>query len=408
MHTVAGYWNWTLCALASAAVAQVQTESEPTHWMITRDLRVERVALQSFSQEHMVLLVDGKSRERKTTEALALIRVDPSSPSAEFRVPDVTEPSRGFILLADDRKILGAPVVSEAAGEGMVQWNGDLVGSAQYPIESLRRMFLRAVTPDSPERAPAIGSGDLVLLANGDRVEGFLVGFGTVATIEDASSHELIEIPLERVAQVRIAGPALAPAANNEYARLWTSEGSIFDVAQVTWSPEEVRYSRTPEEAHSVAAPIERTYGPEIIRAVEFRQGSLVPLARLPLEKALPSEWNEVALPPRVLRADALLGLSDVEFIGPMEAIYVLPPGASRLAAEVELPSTSWDWGDVDLVVHVDEQEIVRRHFDADNPVFSLTTPLPPGRLLHIKLEEAGNGPVQDRLLFHQPMLRVN
>ena len=78
-----------------------------------------------------------------------------------------------------------------------------------------------------------------------------------------------------------------------------------------------------------------------------------------------------------------------------------------RLLAYAELPVSARAWGDLELVVRDGNAELLRKSLSRDTPNATIDVVVP-GTDLVIELEEAGNGPVQDTVVLHWPLLLSN
>lgn len=396
-------------AMAGTISRQSASEDRPTHFAVTRDLRLEPVTVSAFDLERITFLADGRPRERRVAEILALFRTDSQRGSGIEMIGTLPGSTRPVLELTDGQRIHGQIEAADAAthSEGRITWRSDTAGVLEVPLEQVHRVRLvegEAIANGEP------GRGDMVRLINGDRITGFVTRIGKVVGIEPEGERRELELPLERVAQVQLTNPVDPLAREASTARLWVSDGSVIDVRHLSWDGANydvrlttVDHHETTEEGVNAV-----TRGIELVRAVLFPGASILALADLEVVSVKGPHWLEPALPPRILRDDVLLGLADVEITGPVEVKYRLPSGAGRFAAEVELPATDWTWGDVDFVLKVDDTEVLRKHLDGTTPLFNATAALPVGETLWIVIEEAGNGPVQDRVILRRPMIRVD
>ena len=83
---------------------------------------------------------------------------------------------------------------------------------------------------------------------------------------------------------------------------------------------------------------------------------------------------------------------------------YELPTGPHHLHATVRMPASATQWGDCELVLLVDGNEIHRSTYNADLAEHRLDVVVD-GSVLTLHLLEGANGPVQDHLRFEYGML---
>ena len=106
----------------------------------------------------------------------------------------------------------------------------------------------------------------------------------------------------------------------------------------------------------------------------------------------------------RALDDFAPLGLSRVEFRGPVTVRYDLVSGPMYFSAEARLSRMARSWGDCELVIRDDEQEVFRARLNAEHPTASIGVALH-GSQLTIEITEGSNGPIQDHVVLHRAML---
>src|SRR5690606_37300997 len=126
-----------------------------------------------------------------------------------------------------------------------------------------------------------------------------------------------LEIRLSRVASVRM----VAQAESSREARLWMSDGTIVDARNLTL--EEDGYVRFATELRRDASP--GRVAITDVAGILLDGSQMVALAALQ-PHAVEGPPTRYEIPqPRATDPDALLGLSPVEFRGPLTARYILP-----------------------------------------------------------------------------------
>jgi hypothetical protein len=129
-----------------------------------------------------------------------------------------------------------------------------------------------------------------------------------------------------------------------------------------------------------------------------------VPLASLTPTRIEGPVTRYVMPKPWLLDADAALGLSSIEYSGPLIVRYALPAGCERFVAEAELPRDARAWGDCELIVRSDDEEVFRARLNGAAPSATVNVPLK-GRELTIEVTTGAHGAIQDVIRLHGPML---
>jgi hypothetical protein len=151
--------------------------------------------------------------------------------------------------------------------------------------------------------------------------------------------------------------------------------------------------------------------------AVAFDASRLAPLAGLEpaAQRALGERrWTEPVQ--RRAPGTAVLGAADIVLPGPMRVEWDLPRGAVRLAGEVELTPDLWAWGDCEFVVSLvtagaggRETELLRERVNAERARVTINTSIEgDGARLRLTLDPGRYGSIQDRLIFHRPLILLD
>jgi len=109
---------------------------------------------------------------------------------------------------------------------------------------------------------------------------------------------------------------------------------------------------------------------------------------------------------PRALDDRAALGLSPLEFRGPIKVHYVLPAGATYFAAEARLPAQSRAWGDCDLIIRDDDRTVFTTRLNAETPTATIGVRLS-GSTLTVEVTEGAAGPIHDRVVLLRCLILV-
>lgn len=329
--------------------------------------------------------------------------------------------------LVDGQRLIGAPVKAAggaggAGGADSVGWVHPVFGALEVPIDRVLRIGLAEVEGGGGGAGPGAALDDVVVLANGDRLEGFVEGIGASVRLE--TGGQTLEVPLERAAEIRLANPP----EGAEGTVVWLADGTVVRVRDLRTSPEgELRFGlvldggEESEPGPGTLAPVDAPEGSPSgwtgrvrlgdVRAVAFDAGALVPVAGLAAMGQRPLGERRWTRPVEV-GEPGVLGVAEVTLPGPMSVVWELPPGALRLALEAKLPETMWMWGDCELVIAAEgargEAEVFSARLNAEHPAASVNAELPEGtRRVRVSVKPGAYGPVQDRVVLRRAVVLV-
>jgi hypothetical protein len=356
--------------------------------LIRRDRQVEAVGIAEIGERTMVV----GDRDRGWT------RIDLSQCVALVHVEALPAlPRAGLLRLGDGQRFPGEALSGARAAEDLFVWNHtSWLGRMEVALERIESVsFVPGAAVPHPQR------GDALLLANGDRIDGFVTALGDPIVIETgdpaAGGGEIVEVPLERAVAVRLSPPP-RPASGR---RLWLADGTVMDVTGLVVGDDGlVRIAGGPFGTEPLLRPI----GLSSLLAVQFDRGGLTPLAALrPQEVSGPSTRYRVP-PPATLDELAPLGLSRISLCGPLSVRYRLPWSPAHLSAEARLAETARAWGDCELVVRDGRREAMRVRLNGSSPHAVLAIDLA-GPTFEMEVTEGAHGPIQDHVVLHRAML---
>jgi hypothetical protein len=302
----------------------------------------------------------------------------------------------GELRLADGQRLPGLPATSAPASGDMLVWTHPWLGRVDVPLDRVAAATFRPNVP-----LPTTGEADVVRLGNGDRLEGFITSLDRGITIEVEGNGPIREaqIPFERVAALALITPP-QPARGQ---RVWFRDGTVLEVKRL-------------EIGDDGWVRVTTLWASDQVDPVRVRLSDIVgvlfdPDALVPLGSLTPSGVEGTAvryeLPaPKSLDEGAPLGLGGVEYRGPYVVRYALPSGARRFAADAMLPPMARTWGDVELIVRDDDNEVFRARLSGEHPMATINVALR-GSELTIELDQGANGPIQDRVLLQRAVLLV-
>ncbi len=412
---------------------------------------VPRVLLDRQLHERAVLLAGLDGRTIMYTDAAGLLRnesvaeylaiIPPLEPAAPARPPAPANghrepelpPARAWsvIDLADGERFFG-DVAPAAAAKDSIRWSHPVLGQMEFKIDQVRRIRLDMPPAGSwskpvPVLAPDT-KDDLVIFANGDRLSGFVEGLtGLPRELRLTSSEKgagaggARTIKLDVVREVVFANPPQSIPARSTL--VWLKDGSVIACRAVkSGRLGELTLNLSLQD--SEASPSDVTADPrpagalrlDDLQGAAFEPGALVPLCSLPPVEQKPVGDRRWTRPIAIADADrAVLGAGDIELPGPLSVEWDLPPGATHLGADAELPRQMWTWGDCQVVVSAlgsgsgasAETELFRSRLNADQPHARIAVAVAGAKRLRIRIEPGAFGPVQNRVVLRRPLLLI-
>jgi hypothetical protein len=418
-----------LAGVAAPAVSCLAQDKGVARVLIDRSLQERRVQVTGLEPGTITYAEAGLVRTEPTGEYLAMIPIEEPAgtprPGATVPrllitpVPQPTAPATATpsspasialpaLELVDGQRLTGN--LGEAGEGDLFTWTHPRLGVLQLKLDDVQRLRVRELKP-SQRIGSAPEANDLLIFANGDRVEGFVEALADplVITIGEAKR----EVPLDRVGEVVFANPPGAPAG----AFVWLRDGSIIAarelrttrVGELLITPRLVSDSESPEMhgAGSASVPLAELIG------VNFDTGALMPLAAVTPERYEALGGRRWTPPVRVSEGGPL-GAGDIVFPGAMSVRWSIPEHITRFSALAELPREAWTWGDCELVVQVETggaaKELVRQRLSGAAPSQRINTGLGagPGRTLIVRIEAGELGPIEDRVVLRRPLLAAS
>lgn len=331
--------------------------------------------------------------------------------SAASVLPSVS----GWMELTDGQRFPGRPGPVVEAGERLV-WVSDRFGEFAIDLDRVRRIVVRP--GDAPRDAST--TTDTLLLANGDRVEGFVESLRPTASPADGAFGAVVQagatralIPVSQIAEVRLASPAV-PAAGPV---VWLSDGTVARLSGATTDVSRGLFRLQADVLASAPGAGGVVIPPGDLLALAPDPGRLVPLSVVPVASHRPVGLARRPGPRSASRDDrpAPLNAADVLIPGPMVVEWVLPDGASRLIGAAVLDEADRAWGECTITAEV----LPAGAADAPQRVFSgalggavvrlpLAFDLPrtgPGDRLRVRIDAGELGPIRDRVRLERVLL---
>lgn len=309
-------------------------------------------------------------------------------------------PRHSWLELTDGQRLVGSRVVLPSVAEveramidaplGVMPWVTPLLGEVRVPIESIRRIMFQEDAP----RAEHDPLNDVLVLANGDRTLGLIERLWPKVVVDLDGRMRTIEP--ESIASITLANPR----TERRGSALWLSDGSVVSAGTLNTSAAgvEIELATPLDGATPALAPLTMN---EVL-AVAFQSAGVRPLSELGMPQwQADGPW---ALPPRLGESDrALLGMAEIELVGPVTSRWRLPAGARRIAVRARLREDCVVWGDceISMVVGGGMPSTARLHGPSPEALFTLDIDAvgAAGDLV-VRVESGRGGAIQDRVLL--------
>ncbi len=300
----------------------------------------------------------------------------------------------GWIELTDGQHLPGRLEIANVKPDS-VSWRHPSLGASAWPLESVSVIAMQSDV--RAKDVPPASAGDVVLLTNGDRLEGFVASIGETLSMDVGGQP--LEIPAARVRVVRLANP-LAPARGT---RLRLDDGTIVACSIKAYDTRSLTITTSGSTEPKEISPRE-------VVSLNLAAERLVPLARL--SGSMTGPESRFWIPPMRVEGDsaAPLGANDVTISGPGTASWLVPAATARASMTLELAPSSREYGDLTVRVLIDSREVAKHRLTADSPRVEVRVDLgiatdAKERTLAVAIEPGQAGPIQNEILVRRALL---
>lgn len=322
---------------------------------------------------------------------------------------------RAVVSLCDGQAIVGVPDSDIKPAPDVLSWMHKGPDDATYKLElgdfafkldQVARVDFPPLPSDPASLTDQLASlhkvsADTLLLRNGDRLEGFMLGFqiapdgqaqALAANIE--VNKKPLVIPMPRIRAIILANPPARPSLS----RVWLLDGTIVAVSAINKTDANmIELSLT-----TGALVKEQRITTEAIACILLDAAAVWPLANItPSAQGSSRRWT----PPVVAAtSEELLDLSDVLMPGAMWVRYAVPTGAKNFHASLVLPDDSRTLADFDVVFAAIDaagksQPLTTKHLSASATSAPVSFELPANtKELSIEIKPGVTGAVHTRL----------
>ncbi len=272
--------------------------------------------------------------------------------------------SEGTLFLSDGQRIPGK---LELRG-GVPSWVSPWCAPRALDGDGVRGFALGTAA------LPAASDGDVLLLRNGDRVDGIVSGIsasGIAVEVGSGADRSISTLAWDTVSAVGLVAPPMPRAG----ARVWLADGTVIDGDSVSWMTPQ--YMRIVGGSGTAQRPI--SIPRRMVLAVQSSPTSATPLAQLvPVASGVTAPAARYSQPsPTVVAGTWGLDAPPIEIEGPVVLSYPAQSAPSRLVAVASRPSTAREASDVDLVVRSGGKELLREHMDATRARMEIRVDIP-------------------------------
>ena len=383
----------TAAVLLVAAAAWARQDGGGTWSVTTSDFETQRGGLLSVGEQG-VSLQTGNETPRQIGRG-QFVRMERLERLERSTAPAATaNQDDGFVLhLRDGDRLRGTPT---ALGETAMTIRTELVGDVDVPLEQL----LALTRPEAGNRPwrESPPAADEIVLANGDKLGGFVsgIGDGKLTVTANGGGGAATPVDLSAVKQVRFADPGLPPPAVPEKGwRVTTVAGTLFTTPTLDFADGRFRATCLGRPVALAEADVE---------AVEQAGGPVVWLSELypTLDEQVP--YLSAAFPTRV---NGLSHGSGRGFLVHSKSTlrFDVPPGYARFRVRYQLADDA-PRGDVSLRILLDDKPAhAVEHLTAGQSPAAVELPLNGAKSITLEVGYGAGLDVQDELEWIDPAL---
>lgn len=315
------------------------------------------------------------------TECFAIIRDDAWVP----------RPSRMRVFLADGQVFPGSFIGGD---QDHITIRHPWMDQMRIPLDDVSRVEFGPSNPMVTD-----DSQDHVLLTNGDVLTGFIESIEDPVVIEVTRDDvELFEIPLDRIAEVRLAGDPAPP----RWPRAWFVDGLQLTAPSIRI--DETGRVKMPRHEF-MTGEFGRYPGIDEIVAIVIDGDRFKPLSGVGVKTVPIDPIRRVNPDPQRLDVARVLDLSDLRMSGPVQHEFSMKGGFNRFRTVLERPRNSDNWSPPLVEIGVDDRILWSGRVEGSLP---LDIELPDGsESLVIRIDCGDHGPIHCGVVFRDPIMSI-
>lgn len=384
-------------------------------WVVcTRNLELRETLLDHADERELVLRSEYGIRSRiSMNDVLFMVRRESQSdPVDEFvgaPLPELS-PVR-LISLTDGQIVRGTvlePELPELFSFTMIAGR-NIHGQARIPIERILRVAdEQSLTRSYESLAPL--RDDTLRTRTGDEIIGFIESIGPMTLVSLSDGSEL-SIETARVSEIHFANQAdILPGLYLTFNDRETFRVSVFEYDNQQPVSIDVDTTSLGLEDTGNSTWIFETDSLQSLRVIDpgVRVLAMSDIEPERIEAMGDREWAPA--PVLLDRSISHPTLASIDLRSPMRAHYPVPKGASRFACSIEAPIEEWTDCVVRVIARTDRGDttLLEQRLNGSRSSADLNARLPSGTTkLIFEVDPGEHGPIQDRVLLHQPRLLI-
>lgn len=281
----------------------------------------------------------------------------------------------GVVELADGQRVVGV-LWSGEAGE-VVRVRHEAFGVLEWPFDAVHRVVVGTIEPQPVRDEPA---ADTLVFANGDTIRGVAESLGTELRFAEGTGAAK-GVTLDRVRELVLATPRQELAGT----AVWLGDGSVLRVKSI-------EVDRLGQAVLTLASG-DRTGSVPMgeVRGVAFEASRVSGWMGLKqLDGGLTDKGERRAVVRALRQPLSPVGIVDFEVQGPGRVWWVLPAGAKRFAATLELPRRARVWGRPTVVIESGGREVTRAVLTPERPTAEISAEVKGDLVLRVEAGELG------------------
>jgi len=352
--------------------------------LVDSSLQSREVRLQAMGQDQVRFAGEDRRLVTEPIGQYVELRFDPG--------PAESAPTQ-WVEMTDDQRLVGEPTGDGEMTESLT-WKTDTLGTFDLSLDRIRAVRLGKPVPDAD-------MADVIVSANGDRLEGFVLGMsGEGIEFQPNGSDQTLTLQWAQLGSMRLANPDADRDADRY--QITTVTGDRLRVGDLAFTGSVFRFE-----------PVLRASGeavqldPRAVRriAVPSDAGQLRSLVAMPTSRVAGGEAFGVTWPIHT-RGDAM------HLHAPVTVRIDLAKGSNRAAGVVRLDvqprhrQAARQWSDMTVVLRQGEAAIWRARITAETSEAAFNVAVEEGPMF-IEVEVGRFGPVLDRVRIEDAVVLV-
>lgn len=383
-------------------------------WVVcTRDLVLRETLIDHADERELVLRSEYGIRSRIPMDDVLFMVLADSSDSLAADIAGAPLPAQSpvrLVYLTDGQIVRGTILEAELPEQLAFSLiaGRNIHGEAHLAIERVLRITDVQAASQQEELGPL--RDDTLITRTGDEIVGFIEGIGPMTRFSLSQGADL-DIETSRLSEIRFANEReVSPGIYLSLSDHETLRAAVFEYDNQQPITIDVDTAAIGLDDTGNSTWIFDTNSLRSLSVINPLQ-QIVSLSEIDPQRIEPTGDRDWAPTPVLLdQTSAHPALASIDLRSPMRVHYALPMGSTRFACDFQAPIQEW----TDCVVRVIAQTgrtdsmLLEQRLNASTPSAELNVSLPAGTTtLVVEIDPGVHGPVQDRVLMHQPRLLV-